>query len=543
MSNRQHKSHRFEDLSPTDRKIALKMVRNDVTRREFMGWMMAAGATATVAGSVFTGAREAWAETPKRGGKLSLAINVQGPKDTLDPALNTTTADYFRARMFYGSLVRLKDDLSWEPELAEVVEPNADATEWTFKLRKGIEFHDGKEMTADDVIYSMNRHLGEDSVSTGKNLVSMVQGWEKVDKHEVRARLSSPNADLPIILGTFQFKIVPDGWTDFSAPVGTGPYKVKEFTPGVRAVGTRFENYWTEGAYLDEMEHFGIPDPVARINALLSGDVDAINAVPPKSIEAVEAAPGKGIWTVESGAYINIAGRLDMAPSNDAHLVKAMQHLMDRERIVRGVLKGQGGLGNDHPIGPSYFDHCADIPQRHLDPDKAKFHHQQSGIGSSPVEIVVSEVGPGTIEQATNLQRDAQKIGLNIEVKRVASDGYWSAVWMVAPFCVVRWNMRPTANMMMTLAYHSQAKWNESYWKNEQFDQLLVAARAVTDPVQRKQMYCDMQTLIHETGGSIIPAHLNYVDAAADYVKGRTYVPLNNFGGAESAPFLWRDDA
>ena len=111
----------------------------------------------------------------------------------------------------------------------------------------------------------------------------MVQGWEKVDKHEVRARLSSPNADLPIILGTFQFKIVPDGWTDFSAPVGTGPYKVKEFTPGVRAVGTRFENCWTEGAYLDEMEHFGIPDPVARINALLSGDVDAINAVPQRT--------------------------------------------------------------------------------------------------------------------------------------------------------------------------------------------------------------------------------------------------------------------
>ena len=112
MSNRQHKPYRFEDLSPTDRKIALKMVRNEVTRREFMGWMMAAGATATVAGSVLTGARDAWAATPKRGGKLSLAINVQGPKDTLDPALNTTTADYFRARMFYGSLVRLNPSLT-----------------------------------------------------------------------------------------------------------------------------------------------------------------------------------------------------------------------------------------------------------------------------------------------------------------------------------------------------------------------------------------------------------------------------------------------
>ena len=541
MSNRIHMPTRFEELSPADRDLALKMVRRGVTRREFMGWMMAAGATATAAGSVFTGARDAWAATPKRGGKLTFAIDVHGPEDTLDPALYLATIDYFRGRMFYGSLVRLKDDLSWEPELAEMVDSNADATEWTFKLRKGVEFHNGKEMTADDVLYSMNRHLGADSVSSGATLVNMIESWEKVNEHEVRAKLGSPNADLPTALGTFQFKIIQDGWTDFSTTVGTGPYKVKEFKPGVRAIGVNFENYWGEGGYLDELEHFAIGDPVARVNAFLSGDVDAISAIPPKSIPTIEAAEGKELWSVESGQFINIAARLDMAPSNNPHLIKAMQYLMDRERVVRGVLKEQGSLGNDQPIGPVYFDHCAEIPQRELDPDKAKFHLEKSGIGSTPIEIPVAEVATGVVEQALILQREAKKIGLNVEVKKVVTDGYWSSVWMVAPFCVVRWNMRPTANMMLRLAYHSKAKWNESFWKNEQFDQMLDDVLSVTDPAVRKQMYCDMQTMVHETGGTILPAHLNYIDAAASYVKGLTYVPLNNFGGAECPPFLWRD--
>ena len=541
MNRRTHMPTRLEELSPADRDLALKMVKNGVTRRQFMGWMMAAGATAAAAGSVFTGAREAWAATPKRGGKLTFAIDVHGPKDTLDPALYTATVDYFRGRMFYGSLVRLQDDLSWKPELAEMVDSNADATQWTFKLRKGVEFHNGKEMTADDVLYSMNRHLGEDSVSSGRSLVNMIESWEKVNQYEVRANLASPNADLPTALGTFQFKIIQDGWTDFSTAVGTGPYKVKEFKPGVRAIGVRFENYWEEGGYLDELEHFAIGDPVARLNAFLSGDVDAISAVPPKSIPTVEAAEGKELWAVESGQYIAVAARLDMPPSGDPHLIKAMQYLMDRERLVKGVLKGQGGIGNDQPIGPAYFDHCADIPQRALDPEKATFHFKKSGIGSAPVEIIVAEVGSGTVEQALILQREAKKIGLNIEVKKVVTDGYWSSVWMVAPFSVVRWNMRPTANMMLRLAYHSNAKWNESFWKNEQFDRMLDEVLSVTDLEKRKQMYCDMQTLIHETGGAILPAHLNYIDAAASYVKGRTHIPLNHFGGAESPPFLWKD--
>ena len=533
----------LETLSPADRARFLNMVKKGISRRDFMHYMMAAGATAAASGTLFTGVSDAWANTPKRGGRVVFAGDQHGPNDTLDPALFTSAVDYFRGRMYYGSLTRLTKNLSYEPELAEEVLSNDSATEWTFKIRKGVEFHNGKTLTADDVIYTMNRHMGADSISNASSLVAMVKEWKKVNDYEVKAILSSPNADLPIALGTFHFKILQDGAEDFSTAVGTGPYKVKEFKPGVRTVGERFGNYWGEGGYLDEIEHFGIGDPVARLNAFLAGDVDAMVNLPPKAISQVESAPGKSVWSLESAAYINIACRKDMDMSGNHDLIMAMKHLMDRQRLVKGVYKGQASLGNDHPIGPAYFDHSPDIPQRMMDPDKAKFHFEKSGIGNTTVPIVAAEVAPGAVDQCLFLQREAAKIGMNVDVQKVTTDGYWGAVWLKAPMCVVSWNMRPTANIMMTLAFKSDAAWNETYHQAPEFDKILVEVRGVTDAAKRKEMYHTLQEKIHNDNGSIIPLYRNYVDAVSDKVKGLTHVPLNNFGGAEAPVTLWREDA
>ena len=172
----------------------------------------------------------------------------------------------------------------------------------------------------------MNRHLGKDSISNASSLVGMVKEWKKVNDYEVKAILSSPNADLPIALGTFHFKIVKDGTEDFSTAVGTGPYKCKEFKPGVRAIAVRNENYYTDGGYLDEIEHFGIGDPTARLNAFLAGDIDAMVNLPPKAIAQVEAAPGKEVWALESGAYIDIACRMDMPVSGNKDLIDDLKN-------------------------------------------------------------------------------------------------------------------------------------------------------------------------------------------------------------------------
>ncbi len=543
MSDDHLKNPDFSRLSSEDKSDLFRMLNKGATRRDLLRFMGAAGATVAFGASVIGSAMPAWAETPKMGGRVIIASSASGPADTLDPILLASSIDYERSRQIFNSLTRLSNKLTATPELALEFIPNGDATVWTFKLREGVEFHDGKTMTADDVIYSMQRHMGADSLSKAGALISDVSSWEKVGPYEVRAVLSSPNADLPIILGTFHFKIVQDGTTDFSEPIGTGPFVMQEFAPGTRSIVRRFDNYWGDGPYLDEIETIGISNEGARLNALIAGDVDAIMNVPPQGVETLEAQDGFEIWGVESGSYTNICSRLDMQPTGNLDLIMAMKYLMDRERMVKGVLKGRGALGNDHPIGPAYADHCADLPQRMLDPEKAKFHFDKSGIGSTPIPIVAAEVGLGAVDQALILQREAQKIGLNIEVQRVATDGYWGSVWLNAPNYVASWNMRPTANSMLTLAYKSDAPWNETRFQNEQFDQTLVAVRAVTDPAKRAQMYCDLQTMVMDEAGTVIPSHKAYVDGVSSKLKGLTYVPLNNFGGGESAEFMWRDDA
>ena len=534
----------FSDLKLHQQQEIVNAVRKGATRRDIMTWMMAAGATATTGGAIFGSASQVLASTPKRGGRLVCAGDQHDPADTLDPILCTASVDYWRGRMFYGNLVRLKADLSWEPELAEEVLVNSDATKWTFKLRKGVEFHNGKTMNADDVVYTLSRHMGEDTKSIGKSQFDMVTSVKKVNEYEVECNLETPNADLVNSLGTFHFRVIQDGVEDFSTAIGTGPYRCKEFKPGVRTVGTPFENCWHGPGYLDEMEHFGIGDPVARLNAFMAGDVDMMVNLPGKAVKEVEAAAGKEVWSVESGRYTSIVCHQGVSPSNNRDLIRAMQMCMDRTRVVKGELKGLGSVGNDQPINKAYFDYSPDIPQRELDLDKAKFHFEKSGVGSTTIPIIAAEVSQAATFQCLALQREAKKIGMNIDVQKVTTDGYWGAVWMQgSPFNVTTWNMRPTANIMMTLAYKSDSNWNETFWKSEKFDKTLVEVRGVTDAAKRKQMYHDLQMDIHENGGSITPAHLNYTDARASHVKGITMVPLNNWGGAEAPPYIYRDDA
>jgi len=273
MTNFDNNLPTINSLSGSDRTTIETGLRRGATRREVMSWLIAGGATIAVAGSIVTSVQQALAATPKKGGKIKFASDLHGPSDTLDPALNTSGIDYTRGRATYNSLCQVNEDLSTRPELAEEYSANADNSEWTFKIRKNVKFHDGTPLTADDVIYSMNRHYGEKSTSTAKTLVSDVTEWKKVDSHTVKAIMVGPNADLPVILGTPQFKIIKDGTTDFQNAVGTGPFKLTVFQPGVRSIHKRNEFYWREGAHVEEIEIFAITDKVARLSALLSGDI------------------------------------------------------------------------------------------------------------------------------------------------------------------------------------------------------------------------------------------------------------------------------
>ncbi len=508
-----------------------------MSRREFMSAVGALGLSATAAGGFLTSA-SALAATPRKGGSVRFASNLHGPDDQMDPIVFTSGIDYTRGRATYNNLIQILDNMTLHPELAEEWSSNSDATEFTFKIRKGVRFHDGSPLSADDVVWSMNRHLGEDSPSVIKSFFTVVSEWKKVDSHTVKAILSSPDSDLPIKLGEKQAKIVKKDTTDFKKGNGTGPFLLESFQPGVKSTHVRNENYWREGANFDAVELTGITDPIARVNALIAGDVQLISNVEAKSLRLIDEADGVHVNSTPSGQYGGICILKNTAPGENDDFVKGMQYIQDRERIVRAILKGHGVVGNDHPIAPAYgADHCQELAQRPYDPDKAKWHLDKSGVSSA--EVFVAPVTPGIEDTCLLMQANLKKIGFDLKLKKVPTDGYWGAVWMKEPLNVVTWNMRPTANAMMAIQFAPGGNWNDTFWNNERFGDLLKLSLAETDPAKRHAMHCEMQTLVHNGSGMVIPYHVNILDGVSDMIHGIPNVPLGSLGAYEWVEFAW----
>lgn len=509
-----------------------------MNRREFMAAMGALGVTATAAGGLMTSA-SALAATPQRGGSVIFASNLHGPDDTLDPILGTSTIDYTRANTSYNGLIQVWNDMSLHPELAEEWSVNSNATEYTFKIRKGVEFHGGGELTSKDVVWSMNRHIADGSPSSIKAFFAQVVEWKAVDKYTVKLTLSSPDSDMPIKLTQPQAKIVKANNMDWWAG-GTGPYKVEEFQAGVKSVHSRNNNYWRDtGQWLDSIEITAITDPNARLNALLAGSVDMVAIIQARDIDKVEQS-GNKVLSIPSGLYGGICCLKNTAPGSNDDFVQGLRYIQDRERVVRKFLRGQGTVGNDHPINISYgADHCSELPQIPFDPDKAKYHLNKSGINEA--ELYVAPV-IGFIEDACLLmQANLKKIGFNLKLKKVPTDGYWGAVWMKEPLNVVTWNMRPTANSMMAIQFGPNGNWNDTFWNDDRMGQLLKDSLAETDAAKRHEMHCEMQKLVSTKSGIIIPAHTNIMDAHNPKVHGFANVPLGQFGGNGWAEHIWKE--
>ncbi|WP_157267961.1 ABC transporter substrate-binding protein [Azohydromonas aeria] len=514
-------------------------LKRGARRRDVLAMLMAGGTQATLAGSVATLATTAHAQTPRKGGRIRVAGTASGVNDTLDPAKQSNHTDYCRGYMFYNGLTSLDGALTPQPSLAEEF-TTRDAQTWVFKLRKGVTFHDGKPLTPADVVFSMMRHKDAATTSRAKVLADQIEAVTATGPNEVTFRLTSPNADLPVILGTYHFHIVKEGTTDFTAGIGTGPYKVKEFKPGMRSVAVRNENYWKPNRpYLDEIEFVGITDESARVNALLSGQVDLIGAVDPRSVERVKATGKHAIFETKSVSYTDLIVRLDRSPGSNPDFVLALKHLFDREQMLKSIQLGYGVVANDQPIPATSRFHFKGLAQRPYDPEKAKWHLQRANLGSTPIPVVASPAATSSVEMALVLQQAARQIGLNLDVKRMPADGYWSTHWMKHPVGFGNVNARPSADLAFTLFFKSDAPWNEAGWKNEKFDQLLVAARGETDPARRAQMYADMQVMIHNDGGIGVPMFISSIDGHASKLKGLSPIPLGGMMASSFAEHVW----
>ncbi|MGH8782988.1 ABC transporter substrate-binding protein [Paraburkholderia sp.] len=535
------------DLSPeavADAGIRLEaLTRRGASRRDVLRALAAGGLMSLTGAGLLaaSGAAVAQTATPKQGGKIRVATQSASAADTLDPAKGALGTDYVRANMFYNGLTELDSHLGAKLALAESLDTK-DAIVWVVKLRKGVQFHDGKALAPADVIYSLLRHKDPAVASKAKTLADQIKDAKATGPNEVTITLEGANADLPVILATSHFLIIKDGTTDFKTAIGTGPFKVKDFSPGVRTVGVRNEKYWKPGMpHLDEIELIGIGDEPARVNALLSGDVQLINAISPRSTDRINGTKGFTVLETKTGQYTDLIVRDEGGITGTPDFRRGMMYLMDREQIRRAVFRGFGAIGNDQPIDPTNKYYLAGLPQRGFDPDKAKFHFQKAKLGSAPVQIFASPAADGSVEMAMLLQQVAPQAGLNLQVTRVPSDGYWSNHWMKHPLGYGSVNARPSADVLFTQFFKSDAPWNEANWKSPKFDQMLVAARGEPDDEKRKQIYGDMQTLVHDDGGIGIPLFQSSLDAHTTKLKGLGSIPLAGLMGFAFAEHVWLD--
>lgn len=490
-------------------------------RRQFT----ASTAAGTVAAT--SGIAPALADTPRRGGRFRIGWTSSSADDTMNPELHTSANDYLRSYLAYNMLVRYGQDGGAEPDLATSWEANDDASEWTFTLRDDVEFHNGKTLDAEDVIYSINLHRGEDTASAMKSNLEPITEMKADGKNVVRITLSGPNADFPTLLGQPQAAIVPAGHTDFTKPIGTGPFKVVRFEPGLGFLGERNENYFLEGKpYFDEVEIIGIEDTQARVNALLTGDVHYVNRVGAQSSRLIERSPTTELMVVPSKRVLGFPMMIDREPTNNLDFRLAIRNLIKRQSMLDDIHKGYGVLANDVPIAPFEQYYNSDLPQREFDLDKAKFHLKKAGMENATVELNTSLAVDSTApDMALHLKESAAEAGLTINVNRRPTDGYWSSVWLNTPFNMVTWNARPTPDAILTIAYMSDAKWNENALDFQDMDKLIIEARGTVDGPKRAELYHEVQRILWERGGSALPVFTSWLDGASAKLKGHTQNP------------------
>jgi len=478
------------------------------------------------------------AGAPRVGGSIRVATQSSSTADTLDPARGAHTTDYVRHFMLYSGLTKIGADMIPRPSLAQSIE-SRDRVTWSITLRRGVHFHKGGELTSADVVWSLLRHKDP---ALGSKMASVAAQFASVradGRYGVIVELTGANADLPAMLAQSHFLIVkagaarPDG-------NGTGPFTLGEFKPGIRTVVLRNRDYWVAGRpYLDRIEIIAIPDEVGRINALLAGDVQIINAINPHATRRVEMSPGHKVVSTPSALYSNLIARMDQLPTGNPDFVAALKHLVDRPLIKRALFRGYATIGNDQPIPPFHPYYNPALPQNTLDLDRARWHLARSGLAHVRLPVYASAAVEGSVDMASVLQEYGARVGLDLAVTRVPADGYWSTHWMRHPLSFGSTNPRPTADLVFSLFYKSDAPWNETGWKNPRFDKLLLAARGETNDALRREIYGEMQAIVHGQCGSIIPVFVSLIDGHDRRLGGMTSAPMGGLMGYQFAEFVW----
>jgi peptide/nickel transport system substrate-binding protein len=516
---------------------------NGPGRRDFLRGIAATGALAGVGGllagcSSGTSSSAAPAKSagspggaPRRGGDLKVGLTGGSGTDTLDPHKGLTYLDTARAQALYQPLIQLNTKAQTEFVLAEDISPRGSTSEWVIRLRPDITFHDGKPLTAADVIFTLRRILGQKL--TGSTPLGPVdaKGLKALDTHTVLVPMTSPYGSfLDQLSYWYYLYVVPVGFNP-QKPNGTGPFKYQSFTPGQRSVFVRNGSYWKSGLpYVDSLTILDFSDSAALQNALTTGVIQGAGALEGPQLAALKSSPGVRTVASHTGAITPFTMRVDQAPFNDVNVRQAMRLLVDRQQLINSALDGYATPGADvsSPYDPNYDTSL----HREQDIAQAKHLLQKAGHENLTVQLVTSAVATGTVAMATVLQQQAKAAGVTINLKKVDPSTFFGPNYLQWTFSQDFYNYSPyLAQVAQSLLPASP--FNETHWSLAQYGSLYHQANATASAAVRKEIEHQMQVIDFNQGGYIIPAFIDALDAYSTKITGyaaaRVGQPLSDF--------------
>ncbi|MDO5629249.1 MAG: ABC transporter substrate-binding protein [Mobilicoccus sp.] len=495
------------------------MIDRPVERRRFLQWSaLALAGTALPAVSACS--------RPSSDAITSQLVHGAtggGLRDSLDPHFPVTIPDIARVRSLYDTLYRFDANFEIEPALAEEIVPNADGTQWTIRLRSGLTFHDGRDVTATDVEASLARMLDPDNPSPAMSDIAPIADLDAsrvLDERTYRLALTEPYVILDQMLANYTTCIIPADF-DLAAPIGTGPFMADAFVPGQRSRFLRNENYWDVMAAFDELVIINFVDDAAKVNALLAGQVQSIDNLPAYLVEAVQQQGVKALVS-ETGGWVPFTIRVDTAPFDDVRVRQAMRLIADRQQMIDQAYSGYGRLGNDlyAPFDPDYIGD--ELPQREQDLDRARSLLREAGHENLQVELTTSSgIGAGAVEAANLFAQQARGAGVQVRVNQVDSSVFYGDQYLSWVFAQDFWNTR----LYLPQATQSSlpgSPYNETHFDHPQFNELIRSAFREPDPEVRRRLSQDAQQIEYEEGGFLIWSFQNQVDAYSASIAGVT---------------------
>jgi peptide/nickel transport system substrate-binding protein len=471
----------------------------------------------------------------RNGGTLRVGATGGGPSDSIDAHVLVSDPDIARAFQLYEPLAIRNTDYKLEMVVAESIEPEARPDVWTVRLKPDITFHNGKRVTADDVLFSLERIVDPDNPKTGAASISYIdiKQSKKLDERTVRVQLQIPNVNFPDDVGQYFNGIVPKDY-DPKQPVGTGPFKFESFEPGQQSAFSKFQDYWRKGQpHVDELKIIDFPDDTARVNALLGSQVDAITNLPPSQIASIKQTGQLRPLIANSGNWQPFTMRVDQAPFNDERVGQAMRLIVDRQQMIEQALVGYGRVANDLY---SPYDICYagdEFEQREQDLEQARSLLRQAGQSDLRVQLITSPVYQGIVEAAQVFAEQAKGAGVAVNVRKVDTGTFYGNSYLNWTFAQDFWFTR-TYLGQVSQGSMPDSPFNETHWEDPEFLKLIQEARAELNDDKRCELLQEAQRIEYERGGYIVWSFSDQIDAHSAEVAGfepsKTGIPLGNYG-------------